>query len=204
MGVLNIFIMNKLVLACVLAVPAAAPLEDTPDVAAAKASFKAAFDAASAGDHAKLAPVNNDVQAPQIANAYLDDAKEVAESKAAFTAYIQAPQIASAYLDDVEEVAAAKAAFDAEFKSVAAGGLAAKQAPAPVHEVSEPVVHKVELPIAPVAYTAYHHVVPHTYAAYPVGASLYSHYPYTAYAHPYTYTYPHYGLVPAVAKPVEE
>merc|ERR1739842_240112 len=164
--VLNIFIMNKLVLACVLAVAAAAPLEDTADVAAAKASFKAAFDAASAGDHAMLAPVNNDVQAPQIANAYLDDAKEVAESKAAFTAYIQAPQIASAYLDDVEEVAAAKAAFDAEFKSVAAGGLASKQVP-------EPVVHKVELPVAPVAYTAYHHVVPHTYAAYPVGASLY-------------------------------
>merc|ERR1719309_1603749 len=129
--------MNKLVLACVLAVAAAAPLEDTPDVAAAKASFKAAFDAASAGEHAKLAPVNNDIQAPQI-----DNAKEVAESKAAFTAYIQAPQIANAYLDDVEEVAAAKAAFDAEFKSVAAGGLAAKQAPAPVHEVPEPVVHK--------------------------------------------------------------
>merc|ERR1712200_284388 len=144
------------------------------------------------GQHLKqpqLAPVNHDVKAPQIANAYLDDAKEVAESKAAFTAYIQAPQIASAYLDDVEEVAAAKAAFDAEFKSVAAGGLAAKQAPAPVHEVPEPVVHKVEVPVAPVAYTAYHHVVPHTYAAY---------------AHPYTYTYPHYGLVPAVTKPVEE
>merc|ERR1712013_151640 len=154
------------------------------------------------GDHAKLAPVNNDMQAPQIANAYLDDAMEVAEAKAAHTAYIQAPQIASAYLDDVEEVAAAKAAFDAEFKSAAAGGLAAKQAPAPVHEVVEPVVHKVELPVAPVAYTAYHHVVPHTYAAYPVAASLYSHYPYTAYAHPYTY--PHFGLVPAVAKPAEE
>merc|ERR1711862_309237 len=133
------------------------------------------------------------MQAPQIANAYLDDAMAVAEAKAAHTAYIQAPQIASAYLDDVEEVAAAKAAFDAEFKSVAAGGLAAKQAPAPVHEVAEPVVHKVELPVAPVAYTAY-----------PLASSLYSHYPYTAYAHPYTYTYPHFGLVPAVAKPAEE
>merc|ERR1712013_153209 len=173
--VLNILIMNKLVLACVLAVATAAPLDDTPDVAAAKTSFKAAFAAASAGDHAKLAPVNNDMQAPQIA---------------------------SAYLDDVEEVAAAKAAFDAEFKSAAAGGLAAKQAPAPVHEVAEHVVHKVELPVAPVAYTAYHHMVPHTYAAYPVASSLYSHYPYTAYAHPYTY--PHFGLVPAVAKPAEE
>merc|ERR1712002_988150 len=169
--------MNKLVFSCVLAVAAAAPLEDTPDVVAAKASFKAAFDLAAAGEHAKLAPVNNDVQAPQIANAYLDD---------------------------VKEVAAAKAAFDTEFKSVAAGGLAAKQAPAPVHVVPEPVVNKVEVPVAapvaPVAYTAYHHVIPHTYAAYPVGASLYTHYPYTTYAHPYTYTFPHFGLVPTIAK----
>jgi len=200
--------MNKLVFSCVLAVAAAAPLEDTPDVVAAKASFKAAFDLAAAGEHAKLAPVNNDVQAPQIANAYLDDVKEVADAKAAFTAYIQAPQIASAYLDDVEEVAAAKAAFDTEFKSVAAGGLAAKQAPAPVHVVPEPVVNKVEVPVAapvaPVAYTAYHHVIPHTYAAYPVGASLYTHYPYTTYAHPYTYTLPHFGLVPTIAKAAEE
>merc|ERR1712083_1163900 len=51
---------------------------------------------AEAGEHAALAPVNNDVQAAQIANAYLDDTVDVAE---------------------------AKAAFDAEFKSVAAGVL---------------------------------------------------------------------------------
>merc|ERR1711930_5130 len=151
--VLKSLIMNSLVLACVLAV-------------------------AAAGDHIALAPVNNDVQAPQIANAYLDDVLEVAE---------------------------AKAAFDAEFKSVAAGGLAAKQAPAPVHEIPEPV----EMAVAPVAYTAYHHAYPYTYGAYPhvyAGASLYSAFPHTSYAvaHPYTYTLPHYGLVPTVVKPAEE
>merc|ERR1712098_974396 len=52
-----------------------------------------------------LMPVNNDVQAPQISNMYLDDTADVAE---------------------------AKEAFHAEFKNVEAGGLMAKQAPAPV------------------------------------------------------------------------
>ena len=46
----------------VVAFASAAPLEDTPEVAEAKAAFKAAFDAAAAGEHAALAPVNNDVQ----------------------------------------------------------------------------------------------------------------------------------------------
>merc|ERR1712112_273952 len=108
--------MYKLLICSFLAMAAAAPIEDTPEVAEAKATFKAAFDAAEAGEHAALRPdalhpVNNDVQAPQIV---------------------------SAYLDDVEEVAAAKAEFQAAFDDAAAGGLAAKQAPAPVHVIPEP------------------------------------------------------------------
>merc|ERR1712036_96442 len=108
--------MYKLLICSFLAMAAAAPIEDTPEVAEAKATFKAAFDAAEAGEHAALRPdalhpVNNDVQAPQIA---------------------------SAYLDDVEEVAAAKAEFQAAFDDAAAGGLAAKQAPAPVHVIPAP------------------------------------------------------------------
>merc|ERR1711862_19114 len=63
------------------------------------------------GDHAALAPVNSDTQAAQIAAEYLADA---------------------------EEVAAAKAAFQAAFDDAAAGGLAAKQEPAPVHEIPVP------------------------------------------------------------------
>merc|ERR1712227_395575 len=78
---------------------------DTPEVAEAKAAFQAAFDAAAAGEHAALAPVNNDVQAEQIPESYLED---------------------------LEDVAAAKAAFKAAFDDAEAGGLAAKQAPAPV------------------------------------------------------------------------
>ena len=99
-------------LASLLAVAAGLPLEDTAEVAAAKAEFKAAFDAAVAGSHADLAPVNEDVQAEQIA---------------------------AAYLADSEDVAAAKAQFQAAFDSAAAGGLAAQQAPAPVHTLPAPL-----------------------------------------------------------------
>merc|ERR1712115_544864 len=118
--------MYKLLVCSFVAMAAAAPIEDTPEVAEAKATFKAAFDAAEAGEHAALRPdalhpVNNDVQAPQIA---------------------------SVYLDDVEEVAAAKAAFRAAFDDAAAGGLAAKQAPAPVHVVAAPVAVAAAAPVA--------------------------------------------------------
>merc|ERR1711981_152382 len=97
----------------VVAVAAAAPnfLEDTTEVAIAKAKFQAAFDAAVAGEHAALAPVNNDVQAEQIPDSFLDDA---------------------------EDVAAAKAEFLAAYEAAAAGGLADLQAPAPVHEIPVP------------------------------------------------------------------
>merc|ERR1712128_163095 len=100
--------MYKLIIASLLAVATALPIEDTAEVAEAKAVFNAAFAAADAGEHAALAPVNADAQAAQIAAEYLADA---------------------------EEVAAAKAAFQAAFDD-AAGGLAAKQAPAPVHTVA--------------------------------------------------------------------
>merc|ERR1712177_137964 len=137
--------MYKLLVCSFVAMAAAAPIEDTPEVAEAKAAFKAAFDAAEAGEHAALAPVNNDVQAEQIA---------------------------AAYLDDLEEVVAAKAAFKAAFDDAAAGGLAAKQAPAPVHVLPEPVAAPVAAPtVVPAAinyanipavypYFGYNHVLP--------------------------------------------
>merc|ERR1712110_232196 len=124
----------------VVAVAAAAPnfLEDTTEVAIAKAKFQAAFDAAVAGDHAALAPVNNDVQAEQIPDSFLDDA---------------------------EDVAAAKAEFLAAFEAAAAGGLSALQAPAPVHEI--PVAAPAAAPVPAPVYTGnllpyypYNHVLP--------------------------------------------
>merc|ERR1712066_476549 len=131
--------MYKLLVCSFLAMAAAAPIEDTPEVAEAKATFKAAFDAAEAGEHAALRPdalhpVNNDVQAPQTA---------------------------SAYLDDTEDVAAAKAAFQAAFDDAAAGGLAAKQAPAPVHVIPAPLAAAP----APVVAAAAPVLATHPYAA---------------------------------------
>merc|ERR1711863_181908 len=117
--------MYKLMLTSLLAVASSLPLEDTPEVAAAKAEFKAAFDAASVGDHAALAPVNND---------------------------LQAEQIALSYLADTEDVAAAKAEFLAAFDSAAAGGLAAKQAPAPVHAIPAPAPLAAPVAALPAAF----------------------------------------------------
>merc|ERR1712045_983308 len=106
--------MYKLLIASVLAVATALPIEDTAEVQEAKAVFNAAFAAAEAGEHAALAPVNSDTQAAQIA---------------------------TAYIADTEDVAAAKAAFTAAFDDAAAGGLAAKQAPAPVPYAAYPGVY---------------------------------------------------------------
>merc|ERR1712088_1001941 len=115
----------------IVAVAAAAPnfLEDTTEVALAKAEFQAAFDAAVAGEHAALAPVNNDVQAEQIPDSFLDDA---------------------------EDVAAAKAEFLAAFEAAAAGGLADLQAPAPVHEI--PVAAPAPVPAPVLPYHPYNHI----------------------------------------------
>ena len=171
-----------------LALAAAAPLEDTAEVAAAKEAFNAAFAAAEAGEHAALRPdalhpVNNDVQAAQIA---------------------------ASYLDDVEDVAAAKAAFQAAFDDAAAGGLAAKQAPAPVHVVPEPaplVAAPVAAPVvaaAPVVtYAGLHH------AAYPYAVNHLGYAGYAGYAgYPYhagVVGYPYAGLpVVAAAAPAAE
>ena len=112
-------------LTSLLAVATSLPIEDTLEVAAAKAEFKAAFDAASAGEHAALAPVNNDLQAEQIALSYLADS---------------------------EDVAAAKAEFLAAFDSAAAGGLAAKQAPAPVHAIPAPAPLAAPVAALPAAF----------------------------------------------------
>ena len=124
----------------VVAVAAAAPsfLEDTTEVALAKAEFQAAFDAALAGEHAALAPVNDDVQAEQIPDQFLDDAADVA---------------------------AAKAEFLAAFESAAAGGLSELQAPAPVHEipVAAPAPAAVPAPVYAgnvLPYYPYNHVLP--------------------------------------------
>merc|ERR1711887_112994 len=117
---------------CLVGVVLGAPLQDTPEVLQAKENFLAAFETAREGKHAALAPVNNDIQAPQIANAYIDDTEPVAEEKAKFkiafdTAeagglkHMQAEPIANFYIAKVDEVAAAEAEFMKEFETAEKG-----------------------------------------------------------------------------------
>merc|ERR1712183_711416 len=117
---------------CLVGIVLGAPLQDTPEVLEAKENFLAAFETAREGKHAALAPVNNDIQAPQIANAYIDDTGPVAEEKARFkisfdTAeagglkHMQAVPIANFYIAKVDEVAAAEAEFMKEFETAEKG-----------------------------------------------------------------------------------
>merc|ERR1711964_201872 len=166
--------MYKLLVCSFLAMAAAAPIEDTPEVAEAKATFNAAFTAAEAGEHIALRPVNNDVQAPQIASAYLDDA---------------------------EEVAAAKAAFD----DAAAGGLAAKQASAPVHVIPAPAP-LVAAPAPAVAAAPVLATNPFN-AGFPINGLGYPGIPYAGLGLGYNgLSFPYAGLpvVPAAAPAAEE
>merc|ERR1711974_580514 len=82
-------------------------LNDVAEVAAAKANFKAAFDAAAAGEHAALAPVNNDVQAPAPHHAVPAPlvAAPVVVAKAAITAPVAVAKAAITAPVAVEEAA---------------------------------------------------------------------------------------------------
>jgi len=177
-------------------VAAALPLEDTVEVKEAKEAFHTVYKSVEAGEHVNLMPVNNDVQAPQIANMYLDDTADVAE---------------------------AKEAFHAEFKNVEAGGLMAKQAPAPVHEVAKVEVAAPNMVnLVPHVYNAvnalpYHHMyyntvpnmvnlVPHVYNAVKTVKTVVPNTVHTyAVPHHYAYTYP-YHVMPVVqqAEPAVE
>merc|ERR1711988_1871827 len=101
-------------------------------------------------------------------------------------------------IDDTADVAAAKAAFQAAFDDAAAGGLAAKQAPAPVHEVPVPAALPLAAPNA----------LP--FAGYPYGVNalnVLGAYPGYAAGLPYATnianiaTYPYAGLPVIAAAP---
>merc|ERR1712177_87793 len=81
-------------------------------------------------------------------------------------------------IEDTPEVAEAKATFKAAFADAAAGGLAAKQAPAPVHVIPAPA----PLPAAaPVVAAAAPVLATHPYAAgFPIHGLGYAGIPYAA------------------------
>lgn len=81
---------------------------------------------------------------------------------------MQAPQIPEEYLADAADVAEAKTAFTAAFDDAAAGGLAAKQAPAPVHVVPQPAPLTLAAAPAILPYMSYGYAgMPYGYAALP-------------------------------------
>merc|ERR1711868_244873 len=81
--------------------------KDTAEVNAAKKAFATIYKKVEAGEHINLRPVNNDVQAPQIANAYLADSMDVAEAKEAFmdtfrnVEAMQTPKVAASAIPKV-------------------------------------------------------------------------------------------------------
>ena len=90
---------------------------------------------------------------------------------------VQAEQIADSFLDDTEDVATAKASFKAAFEDAAAGGLAALQEPAPVHVIPEPAEVPVAVAseaVAPIAPAAFVHAIPSVHLGYhPLGVYAY-------------------------------
>merc|ERR1711884_756674 len=120
----------------------------------------------------------------------IEDTAEVAAAKEVFNAAFAAAEAGehinlrpvnddaqAAQIATSEDVAAAKAAFQAAFDDAAAGGLAAKQAPAPTHVI----------PAAPAVVPA---VAPLAYHAPALG------YNYLAAAHPYYYGGYHHAALP--------
>merc|ERR1712055_253092 len=171
--------MYKQVFISFLACASSLPIEDTPEVAAAKADFSAAFATAEAGEHIALRPVNNDVQAPQIA---------------------------SAYLDDIEDVAAAKAAFQAAFDDASTGGLASLQATAPLHVLPEPAPLAAAPVVAAPTFAT--NVLGYAGIPYNNGLGYYSGYPTLGYSYAGLGHLPYAGLghfpyagLPIVAAP---
>merc|ERR1711894_539694 len=176
----NIINMKFLIGFTLLAVANAVPIELTLEVAQATKEHLAAHAAASAGDHAALAPVqgpafyNADDVAVAAAKPYLPDDAAVAAAKP--------------YVKDTDEVAAAKVEFKKYFDAAAAGK--------PLTPVTLPVVAPVAPAVAPVA--------PQVVATYNLPATLYSGYQPLHYSYPYA-AYPYYtgfhGL-PVLSAPV--
>merc|ERR1712184_202041 len=160
----------KIAFAVCLSAVAALPLEDTAEVKAAKDAFATVYKTVEAGEHINLMPVNNDVQAPQIANAYLDDTMDVAEAKEA-----PAPKVA-----EPVEVAAPAVAPVAVYNTLPYHHMAYNNfaynhvvpATYAIPRVAVPATYKVKVPAT--------YAVPHTYGyGYP-----------TVYAHGFPYVMP--------------
>merc|ERR1712110_1109381 len=169
----NIVIMKFLVVLSLVASAFASPIDLTPEVAKATEEHLAAHAAATAGEHASLAPVQGAAIAVQ------GDAIGV-----------QGPSV---YLDDAEDVAAAKAEFEKLSKAAEAGTPIVPALPAlPVAPVA---------PVAPAVlpYGGYYGLGYNGYAGYPYGAYAGYNGAYAGYAG-YPFGHLPYQLVAPAAK----
>merc|ERR1711899_481597 len=110
----------------------------------AKKVFIAAFEAAEMGKHAEMVPVNNDIQAGQIASAYIDDTEAVVKAKAAHMTAVE--EAAAAAKMSSDEMMATPMKMDAPVKMVA-----------PV-KMAQPVIYH-----QPLMYYQIPHYLPTTY-----------------------------------------
>merc|ERR1712045_604740 len=97
-----IIIMKFLAVLSMVAGALASPIEVTPEVAEATASHLAAHAAATAGEHAALAPA-------AVATSYLADAEDVAAAKAEFEKYFKAAEAGTPIIPALPEAPVAAA-----------------------------------------------------------------------------------------------
>merc|ERR1712088_45156 len=88
----NIVIMKFLIVLSLVASAFASPIDLTAEVAKATEEHLAAHAAATAGEHAALAPVQGAAIAVQGPSVYLDDAEDVAAAKAEFEKLFKAAE----------------------------------------------------------------------------------------------------------------
>merc|ERR1719348_378772 len=128
------------------------------EVAAAEAEFMKEFDTAEKGEHIKYAPVNNDVQVPQIENEYLPYTQDVIDAANQFMTYFAEAKLKAMEVAAPMVVEAEPAAVDAAPVAVAAVKSVAAVDPAPA--VVVPTVYKFPAFTYPITHLQYF-LIPH-------------------------------------------
>merc|ERR1739838_899690 len=129
------------------------------EVTEAEKQFLEKFTVAEKGEHTKLAPVNNDIQSPQIANFYIADTQEVVDAKDLFMTYFAEAKLKNMAVDT---------AMDAVVEAAPAVA-AVKSAPAAPAQVAAPTFYN--LPMVH-GYPAFTYSLPMNYFLLPFTAHV--------------------------------
>merc|ERR1712045_21821 len=144
-----IIIMKFLAVLSMVAGALASPIEVTPEVADATAAHLAAHAAATAGEHAALAPA-------AVASQYLADAEDVAAAKAEFEKLFKAAEAGTPIIP----------------------ALPAPVAPIAAHQVYNPIAVNPHPAYYGGYYAGYHGLAGYPYAGYPYAGYPYAGYPF--------------------------